>query len=346
MLFLIIASFLSCQTGQQPKAGEPSDTMEQESKTEKFPKVKKLSEYEKTDFLPTLEHKIDRQKNSIYCVTLLYAWDEIRKVINQPFIISQNDEDLLLLHSSKSFIDVLKRDEYSTEIAVNGDEIIAKSKFEKSLPFETKLNSYKNKLTFKKEPVASFGVNGYAKREQLRIIEIVYYEDDNNFIIKLLPEDKNHEIILFKTEKIFNSIAEMNVEILRLTNVGKNARDDQQQYWKYGFNREDEIIIPKFLFNIETNYASLEGKTFSAATTSYLITEAWQRTAFRLEESGAEIESEARITTVECPPRVDTFPSKRMIFNNDFLILLQRTDAKNPYFGLWVANTELMIKEK
>ncbi len=36
---------------------------------------------------------------------------------------------------------------------------------------------------------------------------------------------------------------------------------------------------------------------------------------------------------------------KKMVFDKPFLILLKRTDAKNPYFGLWTMNTELMIRE-
>ena len=36
---------------------------------------------------------------------------------------------------------------------------------------------------------------------------------------------------------------------------------------------------------------------------------------------------------------------KKMIFNRPFLILLKRAESKNPYFGLWIANTELMTKE-
>jgi hypothetical protein len=32
-------------------------------------------------------------------------------------------------------------------------------------------------------------------------------------------------------------------------------------------------------------------------------------------------------------------------FWQTILVLLKRTDAKNPYFGLWTINTELMIRE-
>jgi len=36
---------------------------------------------------------------------------------------------------------------------------------------------------------------------------------------------------------------------------------------------------------------------------------------------------------------------KEMIYDKPFLILLKRTNARNSYFGLWVTNSELIIKE-
>jgi len=92
----------------------------------KFPQVKKLSEYKNTDFLPTLEHKIDRRKNAVYCATLLYAWEEIRKQISLPLTLSPEDTDLTLLNNSKSFINVLKSNEYTTSVEVKGNTIKAK----------------------------------------------------------------------------------------------------------------------------------------------------------------------------------------------------------------------------
>lgn len=34
-----------------------------------------------------------------------------------------------------------------------------------------------------------------------------------------------------------------------------------------------------------------------------------------------------------------------MIFDKPFFIMLKKTNSQNPYFGLWVANTELMTKQ-
>lgn len=284
--------------------------------------------------------------NSVYCATFLYAWDEIRKQINSPLTISDEYFDLKLLDNSASFKNVLKSNEYKVSGEVDGDLLKARAEFNKSLPFEVKLQSFKNKLTFDGQKVSSFGVYGYDDYEQLKIVQIIYYKNDNNFIIKLLPKDKEHEIILFKTDQSFNSIAEMNNEIKKLTEIGKAEMKNQKISWKYLYNEEDRVVIPKFNFNIETNYTNLEGNRFSSNKQNFQIETAWQRTAFVLDESGAEIESEAVAAALEEMGEKHEKPKpKRMIFDKPFLVLLKRTDAQNPYFGLWTTNAELMIKE-
>jgi hypothetical protein len=313
----------------------------------KFPEVKKLSEYKNTQFIPTLEHKISNEKNSVYCATLLFAWDEIRKQINTPLTISDEYFDLKLLNKSTSYENVLKSNEYQAYGEVDGDIITARAEFNKSLPFELKLQSFKNKLTFDGQKVSSFGVNGYDSYEQLKIVKIIYYKNDNNFIIKLLPKDKEQEIILFKTDQSFNSIAEMTTEIQKMTEIGKTEKKNEKINWKYYYSEEDIVIIPKFNFNIETNYTNLEGNRFSSNKQNFQIETAWQRTAFILDESGAEIESEAEIAAAveEMEEEYEKPKPKKMVFDKPFLILLKRIDAKNPYFGLWTTNTELMTKE-
>lgn len=311
-----------------------------------FSKVKKLSEYKNTQFIPTLEHAISNDKNSVYCATLLFAWNEIRKQINSPLTISDKYSDLILLNKSTSFFNVLQSNEYDVKLEVNDFRIQAKAEFNKSLPFELKLERFKNKLTFEEQKVASFGVSGKDDPEQMKIVQIVYYKNDNNLIIKLLPKDKEHEIILYKSNQKFNSIAEMTTEIDKLTEIGKIERTNKKTSWKYKFNEEDLVVIPKFNFNIETNYSTLEGNYFSFEKQQYQIERAWQRTAFILDESGSEIISEAEIeVTLALEEEYEKPKPKKMVFDKPFLILLKRTDVKNPYFGLWTTNTELMTKE-
>lgn len=311
----------------------------------KFPEVKDLSEFKNTLFIPTLEHKISNDNNYVYCVTLLFAWDEIRTRINSPLIIPNDCIDLNLLNRSTTFTNALKSNEYNVSGEVNGNMVKASAEFNKSLPFEIKLQNFNDKLTFAGQKVSSFGVNGYDSCEKLKIVKIIYYKNDNNFIIKLLPKDEQHEIILFKTERIFNSMVEMIREIEQLTEIGKSEKKDQKMNWKYSYNDDDKVVIPKFDFNIETNYSTLEGDRFSTDKKSFQIERAWQRTAFILDENGSEIESEAEMEFATEYIEEEYERPKKMIFDKPFLVLLKRTDSKNPYFGLWTTNTELMIKE-
>lgn len=320
------------------------------SNGDKFLQVKKLSDFKNTAFIPTLEHQISNNKNSVYCATLLFAWDEARKILNSPLTISKDLFDLQLLNQSNSFRNVLKRNEYKISKEVNPGDIKIKAEFNKSLPFDLKLQNFKDKLTFNKQKVSSFGVNGYDSYDQLNTVEIVYYKNDNNFIIKLLPKDKEHEIILFKSEHHFNSMADMTKEIERLTKMGNVEKKNEELNLKYSFNENDIVLIPKFNFNIENNYSTLEGNIFQAGMDQWEIIKAWQRTAFLLDESGTEIESEAEIELLDVSSPVEFElvqkpKPKKMIFDKPFLLLLKRTDNKNPYFGLWTTNTELMVKE-
>jgi len=104
-----------------------------------------------------------------------------------------------------------------------------------------------------------------------------------------LPKDKEHEIILFKTDQIFNSISEMTSEIEKLTEIGNTEMKNEKIKWKYYYNEEDEVVTPKFNFNIETNYTTLE-RSFNLNKPFFRIERVWQRTAFIFDESGAEIE--------------------------------------------------------
>lgn len=347
IIVTIIAFFTVSSCKNESAETEKKNNQTIEIQEGKFPKVKKLSEFENTQFIPTLEHKISNDKNSVYCATLLFAWDEIRKQINSPLTISDDYSDLKLLNNSTSFKNVLKSNEYKVSGKVDGDLIKARAEFNKSLPFELKLQSFKNKLTFDGQKVSSFGVNGDDRYEQLIIVKIIYYKNDNNFIIKLLPKDKEHEIILFKSDQTFISIAEMTSEIEKLTEIGKTEKKNEKTSWKYYFIEEDIVVIPKLNFNIETNYSTLEGNNFKSKKQNFLVERAWQRTAFILDESGAEIESEAEFDAAAAAmgEEYEKPKPKKLVFDKPFLILLKRTNAKNPYFGLWTTNTELMTKE-
>ncbi len=320
------------------------------SSSRNFPEVKKLSEYPKTEFLPTLENKLSKDKNAVYCVTLLYAWEQVRKTANTTFEVPTDLQDtqkeLVLLNNSTSFKDVLDKDEYEVEGKIEGNEIKTKAEFEKSLPFEFKLESFDNELVFEGKKVASFGVFGQDKDKE-EVIDILHFKSNDEFVIRLNSKDEQHEIILFKTQENFESFAKMNAKVQSTIEEGVEERSSGQATWKFYLSDEDEVVIPKFNFNIENNFVTIEGnKIVSKSGQNYIITQAFQQTAFIIDEKGAKIKSKAKVTTksmaVEKPQAEQP---KKMRFDKPFFILLKKVNSENPYFVLFVNNAELMVKE-
>jgi hypothetical protein len=311
----------------------------------KFPEAKRLTEYKQTTFLPTLEHKLPENSNSIYCATFLYAWDDMKETLKSPLQFDNSLNDLYLINNSTSHVNTLKDDEYSSNVNITEQFITVGAEFRKSLPFELELTSYdENGLIFDNVKVAAFGSWGPGYKIS-NIIQILYYKNDNNFIIKIQPKDKDHEIVLYKSEIKFKSMADIVSDIEKKSAIGLREQKIQRSSWKYLFTRVDKIAIPKIEFNIQTDYSTLKGAKFKSKDISYEIDSAWQRTAFILDEKGAEIESESEWSVKKDEEDEEDEPKpKMMIFDKPFFIMLKRIDNRNPYFGLWAMNTELLRK--
>ena len=114
--------------------------------------------------------------------------------------------------------------------------------------------------------------------------------------------------------------------------------------WKYHFKENDRVRIPIIEFNIETKFSEIENSNFSTKNRSFLVETAYQRTAFILNEKGAEVESEAEYAVEEAISR-EVIKPKKMFFNKDYLIFIKRKDSQYPYFAMFVSNSELMNKK-
>lgn len=318
-----------------------------EEKKEIAPLVK-LKNLKSTDFLPTIEHKVDINRNAVYCATLLFAWEETRKNLDKPIKIGKEYDDLNLLHESKSFKDVLAPDEYTVSAEVEENAIRARAEFSRSLPFELKWLDFPNELKFNNEKVKAFGLGPYSY-DELESLEILYYKNNEDFIIKLKPKDKEHEIILYKINgKNAVTMNEFLKDVQAKIKIGQKEQKDSELGWKFFMGEEDELVIPKIKFNIEHDYPKMVNSRLIAGIKSWYIEKAYQRTAFVLDEKGAIIESEAEMASAtEEEPMEEKKPRpKLMRFDSSFLVLLKKKGKENPYFALWVANTELLEKEQ
>ncbi len=311
-----------------------------------LPEVTPLGDLKQTDFVITLENPISENKNVIYAPAFLYAWDKVKEELKSPIIAdTSNSLDFTFLNKSSLHENSLTDTEYSATADIIDGAIFAKAFFNKTLPFETKLQVLDEPIHFDTTYVSAFGMY-YYDEEAIKFSQILYYKDDEHFVLRLIPKDKQHEIILAKGLDRFHNLS----DAIKLTNdliaEGKKEQTNNKLLWKYQIVSEDIFAVPAIKFNIETQYKNLVGqKFFTKDNKPHSVEEAYQRTGFILNENGAVVESEAvaAVDSASAEPII-THP-KKMFFDKPFLIIIKRVDKPNPYFVMKVVNAELLTRK-
>ena len=310
-----------------------------------LPQVTNISKLRQTQFVPTLENSITENKNIIYAPAFLYAWEKVKQKLKAPInLTNDNSNELKLLNQSTSFKNTLTDDEYSAEAEIVDSIIRAKAFFNKTLPFQSKLQRLDNPILFNKTKVMAFCMQSYDE-EAVKFTKILYYKDDDHFIIKLILKDNADEIQLVKGVTDVVSLSDAIKKINRLIDVGNREKSNTTISWKYSLNDIDIFSIPNIKFNIESNYNAIEGQAFTTNSKKYHVETAYQRTGFILNENGAVVESEAyAVTDSSATEPIKTSPMK-MVFDKPFFIIIKHTKSDNPYFVIFVKNSELLERE-
>jgi hypothetical protein len=301
--------------------------------------VKLLSAYKNTEFVSTLEHILPKGKNAVYCASLPYAWQGVREELKYPFVIDPKQTELVELNRTTSYLNTLVPGEYLIKNNIEGNKIKIKSEFKLSLPFERPLMFSHEEFKFCGQRIPSFGLYG----DSSPTAQIVYYQNDSNFVLKLLPKDHDHEIILSISDKTYQTMDEILVDIQNKTKTGEVECKSENTRSKYEITMYDIVDIPRIQFNIQANYPTMEEVTFFAGDIRFQTTSISQRTAFYLDEKGAKIDTDAITEVVFLEPATDeNIIPKLMVFKKPFFIMMKRKESTYPYFGLWLENTEFM----
>ncbi|WP_417351285.1 hypothetical protein [Flavobacterium alkalisoli] len=303
--------------------------------------------FKQTQFFATPQHELSDNKNAIYCPTLALAWHQIGKTLDKPIVVSDTYPNLQELNNYNGYKGSLKDSEYQTavEIITNTFEIKASAKFTKLLPFSEPMEVYTSLFPFKGKNVEAFYVWGGHGEYRVNIVD---YKNDNDFMVRLNPKDRNHEILLWMPEEKPQSLQNAIEQATEMVETRKMFKPTLSDAWRYKFTEEDQLVIPKIYFNLKSNYPDITNNKFTLTgqTELYNVEEVYQRISFQLDENGAIVESEAEIvaTTEEMEPGEKIVP-KKMLINKPFLLLLKRRDSKNPYLAVWIENTELLVKK-
>lgn len=316
----------------------------------------------KTQITARLNEPIIQDQNLIYCATVNLTWNELSDFMKgqisfkepnaivdflnrRTFTKANLDNNSYLAYAAlikEGILDRIQKDlkEKFNEISrvdlnpnnYSPTDILAYSFLMKNLVFEKKFE--KLDIDFMGKKVKAFGIKKVRRDTEHKLKNQVYinrYVDNDNFTIFIKSE--GHDIIgLVKTSQVPTTMD----EIIRLS-IPKHGEPE------YRLKTDESLIIPKLELDLEHHFKEMIGQTIfvNAEASEYFIADAIQFIKFLLNEEGAKLRSEMAITARKCAsfqPEIQ----RQFIFDKPFLIYLKEEQSDEPYFVMWVANTETM----
>lgn len=317
----------------------------------------------RTIVTPHMEQKIISGTNILWCSTFQLAWNELGELTGSPIEIKSRSHMVRIFNKKGASKNDLNEECYVAMAGLKNEGIIdkireqLKLKFNglavpallnnastsqmtwviyaylfKELPFKKAFTRFHGELNFDGDYVDSFGIRQFQNDEVelARQVNVLYYKDNDNMIIELKPEAEEDRILLAKVsprDSLANTVKMVETRI-------ETGEPSQMRH-------SEDLIIPVLNFDILRRYHELYNQPIQSANEKINGTSiglAGQSIRFRLDEKGAVLKSEVFIA--------DSLSFRSYIFNKPFLIMLMRKGAQNPYFVLWVGNSELLVHSK
>ncbi len=196
-------------------------------------------------------------------------------------------------------------------------------------PFSTAMESMK--FNNSETRVKCFGVDCSTKPDASKNVEILFYNSEKDFAIKLKTKE-GEEVILYKTTGENKSFEENYEELKKKhrTNSAKNT-----------IEKEQKLSKPIIKVNDEINYDELCGREIK--NSKYYIKQALQTIDFELNNVGGSVKSEA---VIDATNKAIIKNSRKMILDSDFILYLKEENKQQPYFALKVDNTDILVAEE
>ena len=217
--------------------------------------------------------------------------------------------------------EILDKFDWSSDALDSGEDVIDRyflySMLYREFEFNKKFDTFNDK--FKEiENVKYFGI--IKDNDEIRDqIKVYYYNDENDFAIKLLTKNSD-EIIIIKNPK-GNTFDEIYKNILN-----KKVTD---------FKSNDNFMMPVIDFNVLREYVELENKEIKTLDGIYMIDKAIQSIKFSLDEKGGKVKSEAGMD-VKFETSILENKSRYFYVNDTFALFLKESNKDKPYFALRV----------
>ena len=179
------------------------------------------------------------------------------------------------------------------------------------------------------EKVKYFGINDNSNPKLYKNVNVLFYNDDNDFAVKLYTKGKD-EVLLYRTndDKTFDKYyAELNDK------TAKYSGDKN-------FVKNDTLTIPDIKLYQETSFNELEGHQIVG--TNMQIDKTIDTVDFRMNNKGVKLKSEAAIMLrcMSLAPR----EGRDFTFNNNFVLFLIEKNQNTPYYAMKVSDVAAINK--
>ena len=179
------------------------------------------------------------------------------------------------------------------------------------------------------EKVKYFGINDNSNQKLYKNVNVLFYNDDNDFAVKLYTKGKD-EVLLYRTndDKTFDKYyAELNDKTAKY--IGDK-----------NFVKNDTLTIPDIKLYQETSFNELEGHQIVG--TNMQIDKTIETVDFRMNNKGVKLKSEAAIMLrcMSLAPR----EGRDFTFNNNFVLFLIEKNQNTPYYAMKVSDVAAINK--
>ena len=319
--------------------------------------------------IPTLDTPLPAGKTGIWCSSFQLAWNHMRDdVIKGPIKLKEAQPLADRLNKGKEseadyapgscyavagtvdqgIVERIQREmrafthgRYVPEIGVMGPtDLVSYAYVNASVPFKRHFINNNKPLTFtdsrgRETKVRSFGLRSADahKFTDLRRQVSILYQSETEFIIDPCATSEPNQILLAMVAP-GKTMAETLASVE--SKIGSAKAEP--------FSESAVMLIPNIRYKVTHRFADLEGKDFlNPKFTRYRIYLAQQDIDFRFDKTGAKLESEAKMRAAVTPA---VRKSENYIFNQPFLLIMQKRGAKHPFFVMWVDNAELLCKSE
>lgn len=312
------------------------------SRLQQLPATLPPASYPHTLWLPTMQQAIEPGKNAVYA-SLPLVWPSVEQQFGKTVNADGPSQAFnRLAHAADH--NTIHTEQFQSVLDQKGNKLFLTASLDVSLRFEPHFETFLYKMEFENIPVRAFGMSNYSFHQLRHKLEIHRYRDNDHFILGLLPTDRTQQVLLYRTDKKYPTLAAMYADLQDEIQHGRADMTDPERLWRYSWNPHDKVEIPRVALGVEGNYPNLAGTVLQHDKKRLTLAKVQQKVAFILNETGSKTVRGTNIVG-DGGARGIPKPTKAKIFRLDkpfYIIVRKREENIHPYLVLWINNTELL----